>query len=285
MNNSNSKILVHWINRANVTLLETHLSQNDLSVENPQVARLADRDQMHAGTLDATKKFADWVGMGNVSTCLDLGSGLGGTARFLASENRVNVTAIELCSRLDLAARELTRRCNLDPVVEHLCGDITQSPPLPENSRFDLIWIQHVDMQVQDKAELYGAAAAHLAPGGGRVVWHDWLDGPGGKPHWPLFWSSDGEISFCVDRERFEELLAGAGLEISRLEPIGEQTIQWFEKSRANLTRALGKMESASSPNRDRIAWMNQLAQEMDNAIANVRENRLIPFFGEARAL
>jgi predicted O-methyltransferase YrrM len=298
MSNYAHKIRNHWINRDNYKDLMATLERGGSPVAELDIDRLSSRDQMHAGLLDATKTFVEWIGLEPGSSVLDLGSGLGGSARFLASSCSVAVTAVELCPELNEAATRITRHLGLSDRIDHLCMDITAPCDL-KTSGFDLVWIQHVDMQVAKKSELYTCAAEHLAKGG-RVVWHDWLAGPGGPVIWPLFWSADGEISCLADMEEFTNLLESAGLEIARLEPIPDLTSSWFEKSRSGLSRVISKMRSSGSTSLKQAAItfpfpsqgkagmgsklkvFESLATEVDNALLNIREERLIPFFGEA---
>ena len=98
---------------------------------------------------------------------------------------------------------------------------------------------------------------------------------------WPMFWSADGDISSLASREEFTNLLKSAGLEITRLEPIPDLTTSWFEKSRLGLSRVISKMRSSGS-NSVKLPAFETLAAEVDNALLNIKEERLIPFFGEA---
>jgi len=282
VNICNSKIIEHWSNRDNVRSLESALGSGDPSMRHPDLDDLAPRDQMHAGTMDATKKLTRWLGVERGSRVLDLGSGLGASARFLARYHGCAVTALDLCPALHVAGREITRRCGLEGSVRHLCGDfggVLDALGGP----FDLVWIQHVDMQVGDKTLLYRTVAGLLAVGG-RIAWHDWLAGPAGPPEWPVFWTGDGALSCLVDRHEFERLLYGAGLELTRFEPLPEETVAWFDKGRRAVLEAIERLGRKASTPSERVARLERLLLEMDNAIANTRERRMIPFFGEARA-
>src|SRR5260370_29795525 len=59
-------------------------------------AELAPIDQCHVGGLAATKEMAEALGLRAGATVLDIGCGLGGSARFLASDYRRFVTGIDL---------------------------------------------------------------------------------------------------------------------------------------------------------------------------------------------
>jgi SAM-dependent methyltransferase len=56
-------------------------------------------DQWHYHGTDAIRAAADHFGLGPASRVLDIGSGIGGPARFLAHTTGCHVTALELISR------------------------------------------------------------------------------------------------------------------------------------------------------------------------------------------
>jgi len=230
------------------------------------------------GGLDSIIAFADWVGMQPGMRVLDLGSGLGGPARYLAADRGATVTAVELVPELHATAVELTARTGLEGRVLHVCMEIAALTPTGE---YDLVWLEHADMHVPDKRGLYDRARASLATGG-RIVWHDWLAGPGGAPRWPLFWSADGAISFLSSEETFAADLAASRLERRRFEPIPGATAEWLTRSRRALSAALAKAEGASAPDAARAARLRALLTETENALASIEERRLVPFFAEA---
>ena len=59
-------------------------------------------------------------------TVLDLGSGVGGTARYLADKTGCHVDALELQPDLSVAGQELTKRCGLSDKVQHLAGNVLE---------------------------------------------------------------------------------------------------------------------------------------------------------------
>jgi len=274
MKKDHAYILEHWKKRGDVSALDARLEARGIPTDNPPIESLASEDQLHVGGLDALRLFADWVGLEAGSKVLDLGAGLGGPARWLASERGVEVTAVELSPELSAAAVDLTGRCGLSDRITHVCADVVE---FEESEQFDLVWLQHVDMHVAEKAALYDTARNALTEGG-RVVWHDWLAGPGGEPRWPLFWSADGSGSCVVSEERFRETVGEAGLELTRLEDVSEPAAQWLGRTRAAAERSLGKARSDASR-----ARQNNLLEETRNALECLAENRLVQFFAEAR--
>lgn len=263
-------MLAHWAPRGDLEAIRADMARK--GVHQPTLEDLAVHDQLHAGLMAGTVALADWLGVARGARVVDLGAGLGGSARWLARERDCRVLAVDLCPELVETGRDLSRWTGLDHRVQHLCADATSV-----RQAADLVWIQFVDMTWADKAGLYGAVRRCLGPGG-RAGWHDWLAGPDGPPRHPLFWSADGALTHLSTPERFQENLAAAGLRLLRLEVQLERTVAWFERSRDGLAHVLGTLPPGP-PRRPRL---EALAQEVDNALWGMAHHRLLPFFAEA---
>ena len=72
--------------------------------------QLAPLDQFHTRGLVATAELAKLAGITTDMSVLDVGSGIGGPARFLAASYGCRVTGIELSETFVDAARYLTER-------------------------------------------------------------------------------------------------------------------------------------------------------------------------------
>ena len=95
---------------------------------------------------------------------LDAGSGIGGTARFLANRYGCRVTTIDLTEEYCETSRWLNQLVALDDRISVHQGDVTD---LPFNAAtFDVVISQHVQMNVADKAGLYDEARRVLRPEG-----------------------------------------------------------------------------------------------------------------------
>lgn len=140
-------------------------------------ADLALVDEFHtrgrAATIDLARRAALTPGL-NV---LDVGCGLGGSARYLASEHGCRVTGIDLTKEYVDAANALAELVSMkDLVTFHQASALN----LPfSDASFDAVWTQHVQMNISDKRAFYGQIARVLVPRG-RLLFHDVFQGPGG---------------------------------------------------------------------------------------------------------
>ncbi len=88
-----------------------------------QAAEISAFDQLHYhGTL-AVDAAITRTGLQAGSRVLEIGSGLGGPARHMASCAGAQILALELQADQHQLAAELTARCGLDSLVQHICGD------------------------------------------------------------------------------------------------------------------------------------------------------------------
>ena len=82
-------------------------------------------DCMHyGGSAPFDVAAAAFGGLDASSRVVDVGSGYGGTSRYLAHRYGCAVTAVELQEGISALAGELTQLVGLDDRVRHVCGDI-----------------------------------------------------------------------------------------------------------------------------------------------------------------
>src|SRR5438270_4642625 len=115
--------------------------------------QLAGLDQFHTRGLAATTELARLAGIRADMSVLDVGSGVGGPARFLAATYGCRVTGVDLSEPFVDAARYLTARTGLSDKVAFQAGSALEHPS--EADRFDAALLQHVAMNISDRAQLY----------------------------------------------------------------------------------------------------------------------------------
>lgn len=126
------------------------------------VSQLTPFDQYHYDGTNAVDLALDRLAVGPASHLLDIGSGIGGPARYIAATTGARVTALELQPDLDAVARDLTARCGLNGQVTHLCGDILDQTP---RGPFDAIISMLCMLHIPNKPRLFAACRAALKPG------------------------------------------------------------------------------------------------------------------------
>src|SRR5262245_57262715 len=89
---------------------------------------LLEFDQDHYGGLAAVEALAERAHITAASRTLDLGAGLGGPARFLASRRACRVVALEVNANRVAGGARLTRRVGLAARVWLIRGDAQRLP-------------------------------------------------------------------------------------------------------------------------------------------------------------
>ena len=130
--------------------------------------QLFSMDQWHYHGTDAIRAAAERLRLGPGSRVLDIGSGVGGPARFLAHTTGCHVTALELQPALHAIAVDLTRRCGLGERVTHLCGDALDYP-FPDGA-FDAVVSWLAVLHIPDRPRLCARFARALGPGGACYI-------------------------------------------------------------------------------------------------------------------
>ncbi|PPR44422.1 MAG: Glycine/sarcosine/dimethylglycine N-methyltransferase [Alphaproteobacteria bacterium MarineAlpha5_Bin8] len=88
-----------------------------------QVNELTSFDQLHYHGTYALDYAIKKIGINSNMLILEIGSGIGGPARYIANKTGASVVALELQSDQHKVAMDLTERCGLAKKVEHICGD------------------------------------------------------------------------------------------------------------------------------------------------------------------
>lgn len=171
---------------------------------------LADADQFHSGGIEATRATAAFGELTPGTRVLDVGSGLGGPARVLASEFGCDVTGLDLTPEFVRSAAVLSEACGIGGTIRFQQGDATAMPF--EDGSFDVAWTQHAVMNIRDRDALWREAYRVVKPGG-RLVLHDVLRGEGPEPDFPLPWARDRSVSFLQRVKETQDSLAAAGFE------------------------------------------------------------------------
>lgn len=173
---------------------------------------LAPLDQFHLMGAGATAELAQRLGLVASDHVLDVGCGLGGPSRQIASMIGCDVTGVDLNQPFVDLATMLTARTGLSDKVRHLHGDATSLPFEPGS--FDNAITLHVGMNVEDKGAFYRGVFGALRPGG-RLGIFDVTAGEAGPIHFPVPWARVAEDSFVVSLEEMTAQLEAAGFDVT----------------------------------------------------------------------
>ena len=202
--------------------LETHYSARDIEARilaairaaglNPEQRlspeELGALDHFHTGGLRASLELLELAQIRAEDHVLDIGAGLAGPARMLASALGCRVDCLELSPDYCAGAVLLNRLTGLEDRIEVHKGSALDMP-FPDDS-FDVVWMQNVGMNIADKRKLYAEVYRVLKPGG-RFAFQEMAAGKVATSYFPLPWATDPADSILVSAEEFRSVLGESG--------------------------------------------------------------------------
>ncbi len=207
----------------------TALRNAGKNVDQLTVDDLAPIDEFHTRGREATANLASLLNNNLLPNfkVLDVGSGIGGPSRYLASRFGCHVTGLDLVGEYGRVADSLAKRVKLDNLLTYQQGDATHIPF--EDATFDVVWTQHASMNIAYKKRLYSEMHRVLRPGGKLAIYDVFkgsnnsnIDGSTSSIHFPVPWASDPSISHLILREEARKLLK---------EVVGFKEVAWEDKT------------------------------------------------------
>ena len=264
-----SDIPGHYASGDLLARLEASLREDGVDPARPTVEALAPYDHFHGRGLDATEDLADLLRVSATDHVLDVGSGLGGPARYFARRFGCRVAGIDLTAEFCDVARRLTSVLGLGERVSFEQGDAMAMPFA--DAAFDVAYSMNVSMKIADKRAFYREIHRVLKPGG-------WLglaevaQGPGGEPHYPTPWARTASTSFLATPAETRANLVALGFAIESLRDTTDASFAWAARSRA-------VVEAGGRPLHRAVSLVHGgLAEEVTaNSGRASRERRTVP--------
>jgi MPBQ/MSBQ methyltransferase len=253
--------------------IESGLRAAGKDLDSLEVDDLASIDAFHTRGRGATLEVAALANLSASDTVIDVGCGLGGTARFLAGHYKCDVAGVDLTDEYVSAGVRLTELVGLSDRVELRQGSALEIPY--DDGRFSVAWTEHVQMNIADKNRFYSEISRVLKPGG-RLLFHDVFCGSGDTPIYPVPWAEDASMSALATVADARLAMEQAGLAIDQWIGRDSESIEF-------LSAAFDKIESDGPPPIGIHLLMGDNARDkLKNYVRNLSERRTTVALGMA---
>lgn len=184
----------------------------------------------HVGGIKNTQMLADCIYFEENMHILDIGAGLGGPARFLASMHGCQVKALDLIPKRCQGGIKLTQQTGLTHLIDYVIGNASSLPF--QNESFDLIWSQDAFDSVQDKDLLIKECYRVLKPKR-QIIFTDHLQGPKqGIPDGIYLWPEDAPKFTFKD---YQNVLEKNGFDLVIERDLSSWALLFLERTKSSI--------------------------------------------------
>lgn len=236
---------------------------------------LSTGDELHLGWLPATARLAKDLSLASGMHVLDVGSGIGGPARYFAEAHQCRITGIDLTEEFVQVAGELTRRCGLSALVSFRQASALDLPF--EDGTFDGATLIHVGMNIAAKGKLFANVRRVLKPGALFGVYEVMRSGDGDLPY-PMPWAQTPETSFVETPDTYRRLLTSSGFKVEN-----ESNWRDFVLTLAREMREKAE-KSGMPPLNQHILLGPTFRERLANVMASLERGMIAPVEMVARA-
>ena len=138
-----------------------------------------------------------------------------------------------------------------------------------EKGAFDVVWTQHVQMNIRNKSKFYSEIERVLRSRG-WFIYYDILTTNSGNVNYPVPWANDATVSFLGTGTKMNNLLEGLGFERILTNDQTKKGIHFlkglFEKLKVNGPPLLGLNVLMGSSTKDKL----------DNILRGLEEEKII---------
>ena len=231
MDSLNKKIENHYLRKGIYEDIVNRLKEQNIVLDNVKRSDISGTDEFHVRGATVSKELVNSIKIQGLNV-LDVGCGLGGPCRMLADEYNCQTTGIDLSHEYIRTASKLSELVDLKDKTTFIQGNATELPF--DDKTFDVVWTQHVQMNVPNKKKFYSEINRVLKTGG-YFLFYEILRKENGKINYPMPWASLADHSFLFKAEEMDLFLNELGLTKEQFDDQTQAGIDFFDKLVARL--------------------------------------------------
>ena len=242
------------------------LKQQEIDISKVSRGNIAGVDEFHVRGAEVSLELAKEAKLEN-SKVLDVGCGLGGPSRMLAQQFNCQVTGIDLSQEYIRTAQGLSELLGLQSNTEFLQASALDLPF--DKDSFDVVWTQHVQMNISDKRKFYSEMERILSDRG-MLVYYDIFRKNSVDIDYPVPWADNSSISFLGTIKNMDHILTELGFrKIHTRDQTSEAMLflaDLFEKLKMNGPPLLGL----------NVLMGKSTKEKLENILRGLEEERIV---------
>ena len=259
----------HYVHGGLLDSIRNALDALGKTVETVTIEDLGPVDEFHIGGRPATKKLIEQLGFGAEDHVLDLGCGLGGAARFVASNFGTRVSGIDLVQEYVETGNVLCDWVRLADRISLREGSALDMPY--DDETFDGGYMLHVGMNIEDKMRLFKEVARVMKPGA-RFGVYDIMRQAAGELAYPVPWAGRANTSHLGTLPQYKEALRDAGFRVTAEDDRHDFALQFFQDLRAR-----AKASDGPAPLGLHTLMQESTGTKVNNMIDNIGAGLIAP--------
>lgn len=269
MTDVESRVATHYSGATLLENIKTALAAAGADAERPTLDDLKPVDEFHTGGREATDALLDQLSITPETRVLDIGCGIGGPARYVASRTGAHVRGFDLTPDFVATGTALSEMAGIADKTTFQVGNALDMPE-PDSS-IDLALMFHVGMNIADKQTLFAEATRVLVPGGTFALF-DVMKVSDRPLTFPFPWAEQADFSFVETPQIYRAAAAAAGLV-----PMVERDRSDFAKDFFDRVSARIADEGGPPPVGIHLLMHETGKQKIENYVAHLNAGDIAP--------